>query len=112
MKILDVQQVFETAQSMIIEAQPLISEKISTLNLSWLLTNIYEQLDQTKEQTTRFKYFGTIITTQKGCSIILDTKQASNSTNDSPLVAYEDLETDLTNILSIIDITYIRAEDN
>lgn len=112
MKILDVQQVFETAQSIIIEAQPLISEKISTLNLSWLLTNIYEQLDQTKEQTTRFKYFGTIITTQKGCSIILDTKQASNYTDINPLVAYEDLEADLRHILLIIDITYIRAEDN
>lgn len=112
MKILDVQQVFETAQSIILEVHPLISERISTLNLSWLLTNIYEQLDQVKEQTTRFKYFGNIITTQKGCSIILDTKQASNYTNGDPLVAYEDLQTDLTNILSTIDITYIRAEDN
>jgi len=108
MKTTNIQEIFDHSRLIIIQNAPAIYPSVSLNNLANVLTNIYLMSDQSKEVSNRLLCFGTIIATRTQVSIILDTGRASHYGNSEPLCYYDDLDADLTNILSIIDLTYQR----
>lgn len=108
MKTTGIETVYQTALQIILISKPAIFDKVSLESLANVLTNIYLTNDQSKETSNRLLNFGTIIATHTQVSIILDTGRASHYGNSEPLCYYDDLGADLTNILSIIDLTYQR----
>lgn len=108
MKTTNIQEIFNRARQIIIQNAPAIYPSVSLNNLANVLTNIYLMNDQSKEVSNRLLGFGTIIATRTQVSIILDTGRASHYGNSEPICYYNDLDADLTNILSIIDLTYQR----
>lgn len=109
MKTYDIQMIYETAGIVIDNAAPLIGNELSRDKLQMLLLNVYINNDLTKECTTRFLNFGTIITTRTKVSMILDTKVATHAGNSTPLCSYNSLTDDLLNILTWIDYAFARV---
>ena len=108
MKITNYDEVYQAAIQIILISRPAIYDEVELVSLANVLTNIYLTNDQSKETSNRLLNFGTIIATRTQVSIILDTGRASHYGNSEPLCYYDDLDADLTNILSIIDLTYQR----
>lgn len=108
MKTTDIDEIYQAAVQVILISQPAIFSEVELSSLAAVLTNIYLMNDQSKEVSNRLFNFGTIIATRTRISIILDTGRASHYDESEPLCYYNDLDDDLTNILSIIDITYLR----
>lgn len=108
MKTTDIDEIYQSALQIILISEPAIYGKVGLESLANVLTNIYMMNDQSKEVSNRLLNFGTIIATRTNVSIILDTGRASHYGNSEPLCYYNDLDDDLTNVLSIIDLTYQR----
>lgn len=108
MKTTDIEEIYQAALQIILISKPAIYDEVEFGSLANVLTNIYLMNDQSKEVSNRLLGFGTIIATRTQVSIILDTGRASHYGNSEPLCYYDDLDADLTNILSIIDLTYQR----
>lgn len=108
MKTTDIETVYQTALQIILISKPAIFDEVKLESLANVLTSIYLMNDKSKEVTNRLLNFGTIIATRTQVSIILDTGSASHYGNSEPLCYYDDLDADLTNLLSIIDLTFQR----
>lgn len=108
MKTTDIDEIYQTALQIILISEPAIYGNVGLESLANVLTNIYMMNDQSKEVSNRLLNFGTIIATRTNVSIILDTGRASHYGNSEPLCYYDDLNADITNILSIIDLVYLR----
>ena len=97
-------------QNIILNTEPTVSEYLSLDLLTFIVMNIYLNNDESKTLTNHVKDAMTIITTQTSVSVIWQDHSTSYRLRQ-PLCLYEDLEEDITTVLSCIDICINRLLD-
>ena len=110
MKVTNLQLIYDTADVLVFESDPTISEYVSHNLLCYILTNIYLNLEFSKTLTIHVKDEMTIITTETAVSMIWG-ESSTRYQLRQPLCLYEDLAADLVTILSCIDICTNRLLD-
>ena len=110
MKETNLQLIYDTADSIVFETDPTISEFVSHNLLCYILTNIYLNTEFSKALTIHVKDEMTIITTETAVSMIWE-ESSTRYQLRQPIVLYEDLVDDLESILSCIDLCTNRLLD-
>lgn len=101
------EQTIAKIREILSEQESLLAEETSLSFMHQVMLNIYMQLDQCKEVTARFQEQTTVIATPYGISIIHNGRM-SYYHDAYTLCSYEDLETDLLNILELTNLVMIK----
>ena len=110
MKIEDLTELYDTIQDVIDSTIPTIFEYLSSQMLIYVVMNIYLNNDTSKAVTNHVNNSMTIIASEMRVSVIWD-DHSTNYRCRVPLCLYENLDDDISNILSCIDICIDRLLD-
>lgn len=110
MKIENLTELYETIQMVIDISKPTIIDYMPSQMLIYVIMNIYLNNDTSKAVTNHVNHSMTIIASECRVSVIWD-GHSTNYRIRVPLCLYENLNDDIGNILSSIDICIDRLLD-
>lgn len=110
MKETNLDTIQSMAIDMIVKYEPIALGYIDTIELAGIITNAYCYNYGAKETTHRVNGSVTLIITQTAVSLIV-WDIATRYKSAQPLCLYENLEDDITNLLSCVDFCFARLEE-